>query len=492
MSGHIKVNSANLLPGKNMVSTQAALSPTPHELPATVARQLADFSLGLTLDQVPEDVVDHARLCILDACGIALASSTFDFARRSLAGIQALADSEGTYPVIGHSLKLPLRDAVLLNGILVHGLDFDDTHAGSIVHCTASAWPLALGAGLRANASGAQTLAAYILAVECDARIGNLANGRFQQRGHHPTGLVGAFGATLAAGYLDGLDSESLTRAQGIVLSMASGNLEFLSAGDWTKRMHPGWAGVCALSAAALAKAGFLGPVTPYEGRYSLFKLHLGPDVEVSPEDILKGLGQSWEIRDVAFKPFPACHFNHAFADCAIALRNDYHLNVEDIASVTALIHEKQVNVVCEPEAAKRRPGSDYDAQFSLHYLVAASLTKGRFTLEELTPEAYQDPKVLALADKVSYQHDPDSTYPQHYCGELRITMKDGRELFHREPVNRGARENPITPDSVKQKFMDNATRAVSNSQAEEIAEAIASMDQMSSLDALTDTLRTA
>ncbi|MEM7704142.1 MAG: MmgE/PrpD family protein [Pseudomonadota bacterium] len=468
----------------------AVLKPAESSTAATVADRLADFALTFNLAGVPDDVVQHARLCILDACGIALASGTFDFASAAANGIQALADSEGDYPVIGHKQTLPLRDAVLLNGILVHGLDYDDTHAGSVVHCTASAWPLALGAGLRARASGARALAAYVLAVECDARIGKLAEGRFQQRGHHPTGLVGTFGATIAAGYLSGLDAEQLARAQGVALSMAAGNLEFLSAGDWTKRMHPGWAGVCGLTAASLAGAGFLGPTTAYEGRHSLFNLHLGEHHGVDPEQILSELGQAWELLDVAFKPYPACHFNHAFADCALALRDEHNLDPNQIDSVTALIHPKQVNVVCEPEAAKRRPASSYEAQFSIHYLIAACLLQGRFTLEELSAEAYEDPHILTLADRVGYRDDPDSTYPKQYCGALEIRLKDGRLLQHRQPVNRGARENPITADEVIEKFMANATRAISAAQAEEIRELVLRLDELPSLEPLAQALR--
>lgn len=457
--------------------------------PAPVAAKLADFALRTRADALPDDVVAHAKLCVLDACGIALASSTFAFAGQALAGVKTLSEA-GAFPLIGYPDQLPLRDSVMMNGLLVHGLDFDDTHAGSIVHCTASAWPLTLGAALKSGASGAEALATYVVAVEADARIGNLAEGRFQQRGHHPTGLVGAFGCTLAAGRLLGLDQAALTRAQGIVLSMAAGNLEFLSDGDWTKRLHPGWAGVCALNAVALASGGFRGPKAAYEGRYGLYNLHLGPDAQVDAPQMLKGLTQEWELRDVAFKPYPACHFNHAFADCAIALRENHQLEPEAIESVTALIHPKQVNVVCEPEAAKRRPSGSYDAQFSIHYLVAAALTKGRFTLEELTESAYTDPGILALADRVTYAPDPNSTYPTHYSGELRIRLKSGEEIRHREAINRGARENPLSVDQVKDKFLGNAARAVSPARAEDIAAAVLNLESQTSLKPLAELLR--
>ena len=95
-----------------------------------------------------------------------------------------------------------------------------------------------------------------------------VAAGEFHKWGFHPTGVVGAFGAAVAAGLLFGLDKEELATAQGIVGSMASGIFEFLEDGTWTKRLHPGWAAHAGLTAASLAGAGFTGPGAVYEGRF--------------------------------------------------------------------------------------------------------------------------------------------------------------------------------------------------------------------------------
>src|SRR3546814_543713 len=192
------------------------------------------------------------------------------------------------------------------------------------------------------GASGAEALSAYLVAVETSSRIGMAVKGGFHRKGHHPTGLVGAFGCTLAAGYLGDLSEKQMASAQGIVLSMGSGNQEFLTDGAWTKRMHPGWAGVSAITAAALAKQGFFGPKQAYEGRYGLFNLHLGADDKADLAVCTAGLGEVWELMNVAFKPYPACHFNHAFADAALALKNEHGLTAEDIESVTARIHPTQ------------------------------------------------------------------------------------------------------------------------------------------------------
>jgi len=450
------------------------------------ATRFARFASGLELASVPLEVIAHAKLAILDAIGIALASTTFEFAHRAASGLAALARLDdrrgGVSPVIGLDLTLSVRDAIVMNGTLIHGLDFDDTHSGSVVHATASALPVALAHALARGATGADLLAAYLVAVETDARIGALAGGQWQQRGHHPTGMIAAYGAALAVARLMSLSEAQMVDAQGIVHSMASGNLEFLTDGDWTKRLHPGWAGVAATTAAALAGSGFKGPKRVYEGRYGIYNLHLGPEAGIDASGLGADLGDVWEMLDVAFKPYPACHFNHAFADAALALRTAHGIEPARIARIVARLHERQVEVVCEPRENKRQPTSPYDAQFSLPYVVAAALVRGRFTLDELEPGTLSDPAILGLAARVDYEIDAASAYPRHFSGELVIALDDGTELVHREAVNRGARDNPLPRDDLLAKFFANAERATTRVRAERIVETVMQLESLDDL----------
>ena len=457
-----------------------------------ISERLAAFASGLELRQVPEEVVARAKLHILDCFGIGLASTTYDFGHRMASAMRGLG-GEGKLPVIGMAMRLPLRDSVHLNGTLIHGLDFDDTHGGGVIHASASAVPTVLGAGLDHGASGAAALIAYLIAVEASSRIGMAVDGNLHRAGHHPTGLVGAFGCTLAAGRLGDLSVGQIAQAQGITLSMAGGSLEFLSEGAWTKRQHPGWAGVCAVTAAAMAKEGFAGPKQAYEGRYGLFNLHLGTHIGAEASFDLatctKGLAEEWELLNVAFKPFPACHFNHAFADATLALREQHGLRPEDVDSAVALISDGQAPVVCEPEADKRRPKNSYEAQFSVHYIIAAALTRGQFTLDELDAEVFTDPEILALCDRVTWEVDADSNYPRYYSGEVVVRTKDGRELRHREAHNRGSDANPLAPSDIEEKFWANATRAVSESRAQRVYDAVMGLDTAEDLSSLGDAL---
>jgi 2-methylcitrate dehydratase PrpD len=456
--------------------------------PPLVAERLAQFVAGLDFADIPAAVVRRAKYLMLDAVGIALASTGFDFAHRTLTAMRGLG-GRGDSPVIGFPARLPMRDAALVNGVLVHGLDYDDTHTGGVVHPTASLLPTVLGVGGRRRASGAAAIAAYVAGVEAAARLGAVAKGGFHQIGFHPTGLVGAFGCALAAGRLFGLAEEQLVMAQGIALSAAAGSLEWLEDGAWTKRFHPGWAANAGITAAALAQQGFVGARRTYEGRFGLYASHLQDRWD--PADLAlatQGLGELWELLQVAVKPFPACHFTHACADAAIALKHQ-GLDPRQIARVEALVPEEVVKTVCEPVANKRHPANSYDAQFSIPFIVAASLLRGRFTLAELTPEAIADPAILDLALRVDYEIDPKSGFPRYYSGELIAETTDGERLSHREHMNRGCGDRPLTEAEILAKFHDNAARAVSRSRADEIAEAVLGLDAAPDIRAVADKL---
>jgi 2-methylcitrate dehydratase PrpD len=452
----------------------------------TVSQRLAAYAASFDLAQVPADVQAAARACILDAIGIAFASGGFEFARRCAAGIGALAEP-GDHVVIGRRERWGARDAALLNGILVHGLDYDDTHPASVVHASASALPAVLAAARRHRASGARALAAYVLAVEADARLGQHAGGWWQKVGFHPTGVIGVFGATLAAAYLQGADVHAHAHALGLALSTASGSMEFLDDGSWNKRFHPGWAAASGLTAASLAVHGFESPARAFEGRFGLYNAFLGahaPDSALAPR-LLDGLGETWELRTVALKPYPVCHFNHACGDAALALRAEHGFQPDEVVRVTARIHRNQMPVVCEPAAAKRRPRGEYDAKFSLPYFVAACLVRGRFTLEELEPASLADPAILALAERVQCEHDDESAFPRYFSGCVEIELRDGRRLQRRERVNRGADARPLSRAEIERKYFDNATRAISRAHAERVLAAVEGLAHAPDLDEL-------
>lgn len=470
---------------------------TDHTPADAIASTLAGFVHGLRLEQVPAEVSLRARHLMLDAIGCALAARRESFATRYTDAVVALgADVEGgSSTVIGHSRRLPMRDAALLNGVLSHGLDYDDTHMAGVIHLSVSVLPAVLATAGRRRCTGADMLTAYIAALEAGARISSVSKSGFHAQGFHPTGIVGAFASALGAGRVMGLTARQLVHAQGAALSMASGSLQFIEDGAWTKRFHPGWAAQAGITAATFAAHGIGMPQSPYEGRYGFYRLYLGEtgyagiDLSLATAGLsADGAARQWEIENIAVKPFPMCHFVHASADAAIALQRQ-GLDASRVRSVEVLVPAGVVQAVCEPLGNKRRPASDYDAKFSLPYAVASGLLRGKLGLKELEPAAYREPAVLALMDRIGYAVDPGSTFPRHYTGEIRVTLDDGSRLVHRESVNRGHAERPLSNADVREKFFDNAALHFSPAQAQSICDRILALDRLDSVAQLEDLL---
>jgi 2-methylcitrate dehydratase PrpD len=433
---------------------------------------------------VPAGTRHRAKLLLLDAIGVALAASSFEFGRKAARGLSVL--ETGNSQVIGLEERLAVRDAVLVNGILTHGLDFDDTSIVARIHPGSVCMPVALTLAAERGSSGAQMLVAYIAGMEAAMRIGAVAKGGLKEHGFYPTGVVGAFGAALIAGRLLGLSADELAAAQGIAYSTASGNQEFVTEMAWTKRMHSGWAGVGGITAALLAQGGYVGPELAYEGTYGFYRVYMGAYAERRDMSLATaGLNERWEIDRVAVKPLPACYFSIAAIDAAIAIARETGLRPSAIAAVRVLLPEAAIATVCEPNALRRRPVDPYTAIFSIYYGVACALVHADYTLARLEPAALADPDVLALAARVQYEVDPHTTFPRYFSGAVIVTTTDGRTIERREDVHRGAPERALTEADIIAKFMGNAQRALAPERAREIRATVLDLESLSNVKAL-------
>jgi 2-methylcitrate dehydratase PrpD len=453
----------------------------------SASETLAAFAADLRFVQLPVAVVSKAKQHLLDLLGVALAGAPMEFGRAASRVAREMGGPP-TCTAIGGAERLPPAWAAFLNGTLAHGLDYDDTHPASVVHVSASVVPAALAACEESGADGKALLAVLAVGMEANVRIGLVARGAFHDRGFHPTGLCGAYAAALVAGKAAGLRPPQLADALGLAGSQAAGTLEFLTDGTWAKRIHAGWAAHSGVVAARLAAAGFSGPRGTFDGRFGLYRTHLGEggwDITA----LTGGLGARWEMLDIALKPYPCCHLNHAFIDCAAALRAAHAPAPQAIDRVECLIDPREVPIVCEPAGTKKTPQNDYDAKFSLPYAVASMLLRGHVDIDDFSDQAIRDPAVLGLAQRVLYRDDPDSDYPGHFPGRLRIHLRDDTVLAHDEPINRGSADHPLTAEEVQAKFRRNAQRALPPAKVEAVIAAVADLDRHATLAALTAAL---
>jgi 2-methylcitrate dehydratase PrpD len=437
----------------------------------TLAERLATFTASLAFDTLPAEVVASARLRMLDVLGLALAASTYDFAPPVLAAVDGGA---GPCTIIGtHRTAVP-ASAALANGTLAHGLDFDDTHAASITHASAVVIPAVLAVGESLGTFGRDVITAAVAGYEAIARIGMAAPGAFHARGWHATATCGAFAAALASGKLMGLDAARLTHALGLAGSFASGLMEFLEDGSAVKRLHAGWAAHAGVFAATLAAGGVTGPASVLEGRFGFYRTFVGAAPLATVFDTL---GRQWETPRIGFKPYPCCHYNHAYIDCALRLRQEQRVEADAIVAVECRVPAGEVPIVCEPRAVKLRPRTTYEAQFSLPYTVAAAFLDGAVGLSTFTPERLTDERLLALAARVQHVIDPASTFPDGFPGWVRVRLTDGRFVEVREPDGRGGPARPLPPSAIVEKFRENAGRLLPEARRDELERAVLALE---------------
>ncbi len=432
---------------------------------ATMSAALADFALGLRLADVPPAIVRKAKAHMLDGLGIALASSGFPFAGPVLDGARRLGSGADAH-ALATGAPLPPAGAALVNGTLIHGLDFDDTHIGAIYHPTGPALASSLAAGEAADADGREFLTAYVASMEIGCRLAHVGGdgGGFHDRGFHPTALCGTFAAVFGAGRLFGADRAALVSAAGLSGSMAAGLLELKA--SWLKRLHPGWAAHSGVAAVGLAMSGFMGPPTMLDGPHGFYHAHLNmiPTGTASPA---YGLGEDWFIAGIALKPYSCCHFTHGFVDCALELRS--RVDLDAIARIDCPLSKRIQPLVSGPQ----RPIEPYAAMFSVPYIVAQTLVTGTADLAAFFDRPIDDPRVLAIAERTTCSDDPLSDFPRHFPGEVRITLESGEVVSHRVATSFGTPERPLSEGDVEAKFMANATRVMPADAAQRLLRAV-------------------
>ena len=387
---------------------------------------------------------------MVDIGGLCVAARNTDYVR---AAAQSW-DSDGNVTAIGHVRALDTAGAAFVNGTAAHGEDFDDTFEGGPVHAGAVIVPALLAAAERRHLGGSDLLYGLAIGVEVMCRASLVAPKRIHQAGFHPTAVLGAMGAAAGVAAALRVDEATFASAQGIAGSMASGIIEYLAEGTSTKRMHPGWAAQAGLRAVELARAGFEGPRTVWEGAHGF--LHGFANTRDGAWERLTGdFGEHWVAQTIAFKPYACGTMIHPYIDCArrLAKQGIDPGNVSEIRCETA---EGIVHRLWEPIDLKRKPPNAYAAKFSIPFCVGYALTYGHVGLEAFTEATARDPGVIALASKVGYTIDPKNPYPDEYTGHVRITMKDGRVLEERQPHLRGGHREPLTRADIEEKFRAN------------------------------------
>jgi 2-methylcitrate dehydratase PrpD len=423
---------------------------TPSRAEPSVAEELAARIAALTPALLPQPVRRKCEELLIDVIGLCVAARHSDYVASALAA----SDDAGRCTAIGHERRLSAADAAFINGTAAHGEDFDDTFEGGPVHAGAVIVPAVLAGCEQHGLSGASALIGIAVGVETICRLSLVVPKAIHRAGFHPTAVLGPLAAAAGVGAALGLKDRQLVDALGTAGSMASGIIEYLAEGAWTKRLHPGWAAQSGLRAALLGRAGFLGPRTVFEGVHGLFH-GFAHTREGDYAALLGDFGERWVLETLAFKPYPCGTMIHPYIDCARRLAAS-GVKAEEIESFVCEVAEGTVHRLWEPLAEKQRPPNGYAAKFSTPYCIAAGFLSRGVGLDTFSEAAVGDSKVLGLAAKVRYEIDAQNPYPANYTGHIRAVLRDGRMLEERQPHLRGGGREPLSRAELEDKFSRN------------------------------------
>ena len=457
---------------------------------SAITRTLAKFSAELTFEDLPPEVVDWAKYLCLDFAGVTLSGSTTPSAKAVVQTIQGI-DRPGPSAIIGTASRALPEYAAMANGTAFHSIELDDVNNESSLHPGVVAYPTALAMADVVPVDGKNFITSVVAGYDIMVRLGRaLKPVEHYRRGFHPTGTCGAFGAAAVAGRLLGLNDELFSYALGIAGSQASGSLEFLAQGAWTKRLHPGWAAHSGIWAALLARNEFLGPTTIIEGRDGFLHGYSGdPD----PDSVLRDLGDEFLVTQTSIKPHSCCRYKQGPIDCLLDLRSRHNLTPDEVDEVKIGVLTAGYNTISAPEAEKRNPQNTVDMQFSMPFGAAVALLYGKASLAEYAPGVPQRPEVQEMMSRVHSVIDPklDAQFPSRWPAWAEVRTRDGRTLRSEIEFPKGDPENALSWPEMKDKFSGLSAEVISEKrQAEVIAtvEALEAMDDVRDLAALLTT----
>jgi 2-methylcitrate dehydratase PrpD len=440
---------------------------------------LARFAATLELDRIPVHAREYCKNLLLDALACAVAGHQGEETHQVAAFASAIAQSNES-SVIGGG-RLSLAGATLLNGYLVTAVTMCDIHRATLTHVTPEVVPSALAIAERDNASGRDLLVALVAGLEVTTRVGlGLDYPEFRKRGWHGPGVIGPFGAAAAVGKLIGLDVERMAKAYALAGSQAAGT--FAAWGTPTVKFHQCRGALSGLMAALLAERGFLATqefLTAADG--GLYNTYSNGG---KPEAALSGLGERWELEQIALRLWPSASTIQGLVTAMFDLVEQHDVAPERLSKVTVRLGETANKM----HGIFPRYKGKFDALLSTHYAAAAILHDRELTLAQFEPARYNDPALKSFAaDKVEVIEDKSLEGVQTI---VQAETVDGQTIEVRCDTPRGSPENPLTRAQLESKFRTYARNRISAGRIEEIISSVWKLEDVASVRSLMNMLR--
>ncbi len=426
----------------------AVLKSPPHKTGASSTETLSSFLASITYDALPEEVVARTEELFLDWLASALAGRN----ARPVVAIEQFASlmgpSQGASEILTSRRRSSPFFAALVNGAASHVVEQDDLHNSSVLHPGTVVFPAVLAAGQHSGISGKDLIAAAVAGYECGVRVGEFL-GRSHYKIFHTTGTAGKLAAAAGVAHVLKLDARAMQHCLGSAGTMAAGLWEFLRDAADSKQLHTAKAAADGLMAAYIAREGFTGARQILEGAQGMAA---GMSSDADPRWLTDGLGTRWALAETSFKFHASCRHTHPAADALLALMQQHALKAEDIAQVTAHVHQGALDVL----GPVTDPQTIHQSKFSMGFVLAQIATKGRAALADFTEASLSDSDVRAFHDKVKMviDADIDRAYPRRWMGRVTVRTRDGRELGNKIESPKGDPDNCLSRSELEDKAL--------------------------------------
>lgn len=395
---------------------------------------------------IPEHVIHRTKLALLDYIGV-----TFAGVKEQEKQVDRLLDSfceaNGKIYSVGVSTPMSMNNAVFLNGLNGHALDFDDGTNAGIIHLGAPIFAVLLALAQRYHISANEFLRAAVIGYETSFTMARSIQPTHKQRGYHATGTCGLLGIAMAASIVLGLDADMKKQAMSTAAVSATGTLKVLEDGSQLKPYNVGKTALLGLTAVQMAKAGFIGPDDAFSGMAGFFSQMYGSEDVILVPCLLDG---TYAMEKAYIKPYAACRYTHPSIDIALEMRRNGIVSVDEIDSVEI----KTYSLAVKKHDHTDIPGSA-SAKMSIPYNFAATYLTGKTGMEAFTEDVLMDADVRTLTKKVSVYEDDAMTaaFPKETIATVELKLKNGQVVVGRSGLPKGEPENPLSDEEAIGKF---------------------------------------
>lgn len=442
-------------------------------------KKVVDFVYDLSFNDLPDEVIAHTKLVLLDTIGalIAASNSKYDAGRKLTEFVKGLGGKQES-TIIGQGFKSSCINAAIVNGTFGYYCDIEAHHPEAVVHPAATIVPTSLAVAEREKSGGKELLIAFILGTEFDCRVSMALNPRvLYDQGFHPSSIAGTIGAALAAGRLFGLDKNQYLTALGLSAQQTSGLLAWKE--DFSENSRPFNHSIAArngITSAYLAKLGFGAPPDIFEGRYNIFRAFAKWQVD-NLQALTRELGKNYAIMALAFKRYSCCAFLHPGLDALISIMNHHHLDSADVEKIILRFPKNGTELI---------DGTDLRSH-SAQYILPIGAHDREVMISDILFDRRSEPDISRLVKNTRIIGDEklDAEFPEKYASIVEIITTGDKKFSKRVDYAAGTPENPFSADDIKNKFIRLSQPVVDNSTCQQIIDFVDSIEQQEDIDKL-------